>query len=184
MYGKLCLYFAAFSVNLAALIVTFWLYGWGPAYAWVYSLSSVPIFLTIAAICWESLSTREYRFRAIALGFILAIVIGRLTYAGLARTASAYDGIMLIEGVLLVWAGTVLGFAASYSRRADIALTLAILWLVQALFSFGFVLHWDWPSWTAANWYLPEVICLAGFSLIGWRLRAGVQPKQLATLLL
>jgi len=178
----LCCYFAAFNVNMLALIVTLWLYGWGPVYAWVYVLCSVPIFLAIAAICKESLLTREHRARAIAVGFILALTLGHLTHVGIVRAVTVYDWITLTEGTLLAWAGTVLGFSAAYAERKDLALLLATLWLAQSLFDYGYILHYGWPSWMAANWFVPQAICIVGFSLIGWRLRAGVRPRQLESL--
>jgi hypothetical protein len=171
MYLSLCAYFLAFSVNALAGMLVLAFYGWGSAYAWVYSLTSLPIFAAIGWITWASLGSREHRLRAVAIGFILALTVGHLTYAEIARP-TAYDWITLIEGVLLVWAGTLLGFAAIYSERKDIAVILAVLWLCQALFSFGYVLHWGWPNWMEANFYVPQAICIAGFSLIGWRIRS------------
>jgi hypothetical protein len=180
MHAKLCGYFAAFNLNLLLLIAALWLYGWGPAYAWVYVLSSVPIFLAIAAICKESLLTREHKARAIAIGFILALAIGHLAHVGIVRPVTVYDWISLTEGTLLVWAGIVLGFSAAYIKRWDLAIILAIMWLAQALFSFGYVLHFDWPEWLEANWYVPQSICIVGFSLIAWRVRAKLHSRPLA----
>jgi hypothetical protein len=73
---------------------------------------------------------------------------------------------------LLVWAGTLLGFAATYTERKDIALCLSVTWLCQSMFSLGFVLHFNIAEWLEANFYMPQLICIAGFSLIGWRIRA------------
>jgi hypothetical protein len=180
MYLSLCAYFLAFSVNALAGMLVLAFCGWGSLYAWVYSLTSLPIFAAIAWITWASLGSREHRLRAVATSFILSVTIGHLVFVEIARP-TAYDWITLIEGVLLVWAGTLLGFAASYSERKDIALCLSITWLVQSLFSFGFALHWGWPEWLEMNFYVPQLISAIGFSLIGWRLRAGVRSRQLAT---
>jgi hypothetical protein len=178
LYWYLCGYFLAFSVNLVALIVTLWLYGWGSAYAWVYALSSVPIFLTIAVICREVLRTRQYSFRVSVLALILAATIGHLTYVGIAHPANAYEWIHLIEGTLLVWAGAILGGCARRTEIPQVSLLLGILWLVQSAFSLGYVLHWDWPSWMGYNWYVPQAIPAVGFSLIGFLVR----HQRLATL--
>jgi hypothetical protein len=171
MYLSLCAYFLAFNVNALAGLLVLTFCGWGSAYAWVYSLTSLPIFAAIGWITWASLGSREHRLRAAATSFILSVTIGHLVFVEIARP-TAYDWITLIEGVLLVWAGTLLGFAAIYSERKDVALCLSILWLAQALFSLGYVLHLNWPEWLAANWYVPQAIPAVGFTLIGWRLRA------------
>jgi hypothetical protein len=173
LYWALCGYFLAFIANMLALDLALWFFGWGPVYAWVYSLTSVPIFLAIAWICRESLRTRKLRVRAAILGFILALTIGHLAYVGIVRPVDAYDWITLTEGTLLFWAGTMMGASAAYAERPDVALVLSFLWLAQALFSFGYVLHFDWPSWRALNYWLPETICIVGFSLLGWQLRFG-----------
>jgi hypothetical protein len=170
MYLSLCAYFLAFSVNALAGMLVLIFCGWGSAYAWVYSLTSLPIFAAIAWITWASLGSREHRLRAVATSFILSVTIGHLVFVEIARP-TAYDWITLIEGVLLVWAGTLLGFAATYSERKDIAVILAVLWLCQALFSFGYVLHFDWPEWLAMNFWMPQSICLLAFSFILWQIK-------------
>jgi hypothetical protein len=178
LYWKLCGYFTAFSINNLSLLVVLWVYGWGPVYAWVYSLTSIPIFLSMMGICSECLRSRKYRARAVTIGFILAVTIGHLTHAGIVRPVTAYDWISLTEGTLLLWAGTMIGVSAAYAERSDLALILSILWLAQALFSFGYVLHLNWPMWMELNWWLPETICMTGFILIGIRLRCNNGNKS------
>jgi hypothetical protein len=175
LYWALCGYLLAFIVNNLADTVAVYFFGWGPVYAWVYSLTSVPIFLAIAWVCHESLHARKLRVRAVTLGFLLALTIGHLAYVGIVRPVDAYDWITLTEGTLLFWAGTMIGASAAYAERSDVALCLAFLWLAQALFSFGYVLHFDWLWWQKANLWLPETICIVGFSLLGYRLRC--QPR-------
>lgn len=133
-------------------------------YRIVYSLLTAFILLAVARIVTEAISEKQNSWRGAALAGVLAITLGRLAWVGM-PAIKYYSVIGIVEGVCLFWAGICLGYLAAHTHRWDIALTLAILWILQALFRFGFYLHY--PTWMAFNWRIPPVLAASAFVIIG-----------------
>jgi len=144
---------------------------WSITYAAIYCACSGLILVSIGSIAWECLNGRHFRARTAAIALILALCLGKLA----SSETSGLGWISLVEGVILFWAGMIVGFTAPYIQRWDIALTLSLFWMAQALYSFGWTLHGHlWDRW---NWTVPPLTGIAAFSIIAWRLRA--QMRQL-----
>jgi hypothetical protein len=144
-----------------------YLYGdWSWQYAATYVAVTLPILVAVALIVWEHIRKGPYRLRAIASCFILAAVLGRMTYGGIGRQITYFDWINLSLGVALATAGLLVGFTAAYSKRWDLGLILAVFWTSQAASSFGWTLH----LWESLNWIIDPSLGIAAFLLLRWRL--------------
>ncbi len=139
-------------------------------YAAVYAVLTGVWLVPTMVIAWESLYTRLYRLRLMAIGFVLSASLGRLCVAGLGHPATFADWILIIEGTVLIWAGSVLSMVAAYSERQDLTIVLAALWLIQGGYFFGYVLHLPEIAWIKSGWNFPTLLCIAGFGAVSWRL--------------
>lgn len=162
-------YFSAQIVALPVLELSWRIVGPGKAYGWVYALGTGLVLVAIGNLVRESLQTARYKARVFAVASLLALVFAKVAFLGLARPAVWADWLAIGEGGLLVAAGTVMAFSAPHSKLPDISFGLSILWLVQALSAFGWTLHW--PAWNLFDLYARNLIGLAGFLFIGWRLK-------------
>jgi hypothetical protein len=169
MTRSLGAYLLAQLLYIPAVELTWRFYGPGKPYAWVYCIFSATILLAIGRLAWESLATAKYRLRSIAIALILALFFAKMAFLGLGRPAAWFDWLVIGEGAYLVCAGIVVGISAPYTLLPDISLVLSVLWLCQALFRFGYSLHF--PLWERANVYVPPLLGIAGFLFIGFRLR-------------
>lgn len=167
--GNLRFYLRTQLASLPALWIGSRLWGiWSPWYAGIYVAATLPILWGIARICWAVLRGREYRLRAAAIGSFLAIILGRLAYVGLQRHVTYFDWINIALGVSLVWAGTLVGFAAPHVKRWDLALILGFLWVLQAVSSFGWTQHLN----ERLNWMIDPSLGIMAFLILAWRLRS------------
>lgn len=159
--------------SLPVLWLANWRWGiWSPWYGGIYVAATLPILWAIRRICWESISEHRYKARALAGPFLISGVLGRLSFLGLTHQANGFDWVNIILGVLLAWAGCLLGFAAPHQKRWGIALILAVLWMSQAVSSFGWVIHL-WGEW---NWLVDPALGFVAFSLITGLLRSSAKP--------
>jgi hypothetical protein len=161
------LYLLAQLAFCPAVWIGNWLWGvWSPWYGGVYVAATLPILWCIARLCWESLERRKYRARIVAISFLIAAALGKLSYIGLARPVTWFDWLNLTLGVFLASAGTLLGFTAPYVKRGDIALILGMYWVWQAVSSWGWTLY----LWEDLNWVIDPALSIAAFTLLAWRL--------------
>jgi hypothetical protein len=164
----LLLYFAAQIIYVPFVWGTYAIVGPGKLYGEVYSLFTAPILVTVAGMTWSTLWDRRRKFEALALAFIVAICLARLTFAGLGRLAVWWDWLGLSESVVLLWAAVILGFMARI-RKQPVMLVLAFYWTVQVGWKLGFLLHF--PKWMPANKWFPPALGIVAFTTIGLLLR-------------
>lgn len=171
-----------FSVYFhAQLIFTFLVWGslllgadeYSLFYRCVFVAGTIPIFVGSWWGITEYLAEHPYKNRIWAVGVMLALVMGAVSYNGMTKPLKAYNWIAIWEGCCLV----VLGFALSHAitpqrgNRKLIGMLLSVLWLLQALFEFGFTLHMPSPEWDRLNDYLPAMMVIGTFLAIGTLLR-------------
>jgi len=169
MNRSLGLYLGAQLVYILPVELAWRVAGPGKIYGLVYSVFTAIVLLAIWNLVWESMKDCRYRLRLHAIAGLLAVIFTRLAVMGLGRSAEWFDVIALGEGAGLIWGGALIGISAPYSRQPDVLLGLSFLWLTQALFLFGFSLHF--PRWDSANDYVPPILTTAGFLYLGWRLK-------------
>jgi hypothetical protein len=145
---------------------------WSVEYAAVYVFFTGLILWCICRIALDCLRERQYRLRAAAIMFILAVMLVKMAFTGLPRPVDGFAMISLIEGFVLAWCGSLCAFLAPYTRRPDLIFPLAVFWLALALYDFGWVLHGR--MWDRINWLVPPALGVCCFSLLAWRLRAKV----------
>ena len=148
-----------------------WLWGdWNWRYAAVYAGFTVVILLAILGVIREQLTAWRYPARLAGMTFLLGMVLTRGAFVGAKASFDGYGAISLGEGFFLSWAGILAAFVAPYTKRPDITFTLGMLWIVQAGYDFGWLLHGRlWQEW---NWLVPPLTGMVAFSLLAWRLRA------------
>lgn len=74
--------------------------------------------------------------------------------------------VLLAAGAILFFCGQILSTAAAYARMNHTALfILGTLWLVQATYFFGYLLHA--PEWESTGYWAPALLCSVGFVLVG-----------------
>jgi multidrug transporter EmrE-like cation transporter len=174
---SLLCYFFAQALYTAIGYEVYRSYGAGSvAYAVVYSAGTAVILLTCLNLVWEALRGRGYVLRAVVVAGILSLTLGKMAFLGLGHPAKYYDWIGLTEGTLLLWCGLLIGGVSPHTRYAGINLALSLLWIAQALFRWGFYLHF--PDWLMLNWKVPPALCIVGFAVVGWLARRSWQSEQ------
>lgn len=172
MANKLVLYFAAQVLYIPFVWGTYLTVGLGRLYGVVYSIATGMVLLSVAGIAWESLYARKYRAQVIALTFILASAATETVYLELHRRADWFDWVLLVEGGILLWAGTLLACMAGHWKRSVSLFGLAIYWIFEAAFDFGFCMNW--PRWLPLNAWVPPAAAALAYSLI----LAGLLSRQ------
>jgi len=147
-----------------------WYGDWSWQYAAIYTFFTAMILWCVCHITLDCLRTRHWRLRAAGITFILAASLTKLAYLGGPKPVSGYLAISLAEGFILAWAGTLTAFLAPYVKRPDLIFPLAVFWLVQAGYSFGWTLNWK--EWEEINWLVPPALGICCFSWLAYRLRA------------
>ena len=138
-------------------------------YAAVYVLFTGIILATVLGIAWESIGAN---WKALGAAITLSLTLGHVAFTGLAHKARWYDWVGITEGVILFGAALIVGYAAPRLKFWDVSLTLAFLWMGQALFRWGFYLHLPDKLWIYLNWVVPAWLGIIAFTLLGWRGRA------------
>jgi len=161
-------YIFAQLVSLPPIWLGAWLLGiWSPWYAAIYVLFTLPILAAILWIVHDVLLELHAGIRAIAVAFILAVILARIAFVGLSHAPTGYDWLNLVLGAYLAWAGILVGTASAYIERWDLGLILGCLWLGQSVSCFGWTLH----LWANLNWILDPLLGVTAFLLIAWRCR-------------
>lgn len=164
MANKLVRYFAAQALYVPVVWGTYFAIGLGHLYGLVYSAATGVILLSVAGIAWESLHARKYRAQVTFLAFVLASAATEAVYFKLPRRADWFDWVLLVEGSILLWAGTLLAFMAGHWKRSIPLFGLALYWIFEAAFDFGFCLNW--PHWLPLNTWVPPSAAVLAYSLI------------------
>lgn len=123
---------------------------------------SVMTGLILACVAWIALES-VLSARSAAFAGVLAITVTRMAFVSLPG-AHAYDWVHLVEAGVLLWAALCVGGRAPYLENGAVSLVLGLLWLAQAFFRIGFILHIE--SWLAYNWRVPPALCIAAFGLV------------------
>jgi hypothetical protein len=166
---RLKLYLLAQLVYVPFVWAAYYLWDeWSVGYAAVYVAFTVLILLAIVGIVMDFLADWRYPARLAGSTFLLAMVIARIAFLGSQERFSDYGAISLTEGFFLAWAGTLALFAAPYTKRPDFIFPLGLLWIAQAAYDFGWMLHGRlWDAW---NWIVPPGMCVCCFLFLAARL--------------
>lgn len=136
-------------------------------YTGVYLFLSIPLFIAIGRIAWDRLRCREYRLRPVAVALLFTLWVTKTAWIA---HPNLFQCIAMTQGALLSFAGVLLAALGLYPRPKAVPLTLGAFWLTQALFNFGFALHF--PQWVSRlNWWVQPAMGTVAFLVIGWRLR-------------
>jgi len=177
------LFFFYFISHLAGTVTqetAFWFFGdESVAYRWTYSIGSGLICLFALWISWDNVPGPQ-RSRKIAIPAVLAVTVARMVALGMPSGLKSGTWLLLVVGAILFFCGQVASAAAAYTPRNHTALLiLGLLWLSQAMYFFGYLLHA--PEWMATGYWLPALLACLGFLSVGWFLKP---PKSLFPLLL
>lgn len=142
---------------------------WSWQYLCTYAGFDAFILWFVCRITLDCLSTRERRFRACVAVLILAACLTKLAFLGAQGHVDRFLAISLVEGFILVWAGTLTLFAGAHTRRPDLYCTLGAFWLAQAWYSFGWTIKFQ--EWADINWVLPPLMAIGCFGYLARRLR-------------
>jgi hypothetical protein len=153
--GALRVYAVLAAFSVAALELAYQAYGFSSIYTIVYVAVRVP---ELIAMFWLS------RIRLAAIPGAFGITFMAL----LAFRPSSAGAICLLEGGLFALAGISAGLRA----KDRITGTLAILWLLLAVYDFGYALGWQAPAWRELNQWWPTALCIGAFGYIGYEVRA------------
>lgn len=162
-------YFFAQIAYIPAIYGMAWAYGQDSgAYLLAYIGMTGLVLSAVVLVAWNALAGRLYRLRAAAIALVLAIVLGKMAFMGLEHP-KAEDFLVLIEAVVLLWAGIVTSYVARYRPDKWAYFTLGTMWIGYALWDFGLILHH--PYWVEADWYVPGAWNTLGFVIVGFLLR-------------
>lgn len=138
------------------------------SYAIAYALFTAIGLLAALNVARDCLAKR---WHAIA-GAVAALLVVLRAYAALEKPLHFYDWFALVEGAALTLAGTSLVFSAAHHERPKLWLSLAALWLIQAVFRLGFVMSLPSPTWLHLNEVLPTVLVCGAYGYIALQLSA------------
>ena len=144
------------------------------AYAITYAVCTTIWLVMAVGIAIHSLCHHPYPRRRFGVSIMFAIVLGRMVEVGLHHPPSFTDWILLIQGGVLFACGQSIGDAAFYARRYAhdcVQVILAILWLLQAAFFWGYLLSLPEVLAIAIGWWVPTALCVIGFLLIAFCLK-------------
>lgn len=136
------------------------------AYAVAYALFTLLGLLAALNVARDCLA----RYWHVLAGIGAAGLAVARTYAGLTKPLHFYDYFALTEGAVLFLAGTTLVFSAAHQEHRAIWVTLAALWILQAVFRLGFVLTLPSPAWLNVNEWLPTFLVCAAYGWVAMRL--------------
>lgn len=162
-------YVGAMMLAMAAEWPVKWEFGAASqAYLWTWVCSTALVLVFVAVAVWEHIRLLRYKLRAFAVASLIALVPARMSYLGDWGHHTLTDKLITAEGFLLLLAGLLVGGAAPHTRRPDLSLIVALFWIGQSTFDWGWILHW--PAWNAASWILGPSMGIVAFLLLAWRL--------------
>ena len=162
-------YVGTMMMTMALEWPTKWQFGPGSqAYLWVWAFCTGLVLLSILCAVWEHIRLARFRLRGVVIAGVIALVPARMSYLADPGAYTLADKLVTAEGFLLLLAGLLVGMTANHSERPDISRILAMLWILQSAFDWGWILHW--PYWNEASWVLGPSLGLAAFAAIAWQL--------------
>lgn len=139
------------------------------AYFAVWAFCTGLVLLAVFCVVWEHIRLAQFRLRGVVLAGLIALIPARMGYLADPGTYTAADKLVTAEGSLLLLAGLLVGATANRSERPAISRILAVLWMLQSAFDWGWILHW--PEWNEASWVLGPSLGLVSFAAIAYCLR-------------
>ena len=163
-------YVGAMMVAMPLEWTTKWEFGPGSqAYLWVWAFCTGLVLLAVFCVVWEHIRLAQFRLRGIVLAGLVAFAPARMSYLADTGAYTLADKLVAVEGFLLLLAGLLVGMTANTSERSAISRILAMLWILQSAFDWGWILHW--PYWNEASWQVGPTLGLASFAAIAYCLR-------------
>ena len=167
------LFFFYFLVHLGGTITqesAFWVFGdTSPAYFWTYAIGSGLLCFFVLWLTVDEVPP-PHALRKMAIPAVLAVTVARMTALECVGSLDASKWLLLIIGAILFFCGQVLTAAAVYAHRNHTALLiLGILWLVQAVYLFGYLIQA--PEWVSTGYWLPALLVCLGFLAVGRTLK-------------
>ena len=174
------LLFFYFTIHLGDTIaeeVVFQTFGNNSAYFWTYGIGSALICLMALWIVFDEVPP-PHTLRKMAIPAILAVTVARMTALECLGSLDSAKWLLLMIGAILFFCGQVLTAAAVYAHRNHTALLiLGILWLVQAVYLFGYLIQA--PEWVSTGYWLPALLVCLGFLAVGRTLKPQVSQTLL-----
>ena len=160
------LYFCAQIGDTVAEESMFWAFGDdSPVYFCTYTVGTALICLFVLWLTWDSIPS-PHRLRKAAIPAVLGVTVARMTALEHIGGINSSDWLILAVGAFLFACGTILTTAAVYAPRNHTALLiLGILWLVQAVYFFGYLIQA--PEWIETGYWAPALITALGFLAVG-----------------
>ena len=143
-----------------------------PQYNLAWMLCSVLLLYVIVRLTRRLLFFHPAKWLLIASAASWGVLLDFIAYRGLARPVSLANWMGIAAGAVLMACGVCLGCTAAYCEGRDrlIAMVLGILWILQSLWNYGFVLH-DGALLDKLNYVAPTMLCLGAWGHLGMQLR-------------
>lgn len=151
-----------------------WLY-MREEYFCIYSTMTAVLLIAEFAVAIEALEHSRTRMLTLLLA---AGIPSALAWAALQHSRTAADYETIIEDGLLTAYAIVVGQSAVAMRQPIVAGLLALSWLAQSAFGFGYMLNVGSRSWYLANESVPALINVVMLSFIMF---IGVRYDRLRT---
>lgn len=131
-------------------------------YIAIFVVADVIVFVTMIPLVWTTLSQHPLRSLAVANGLAIGLGLSAISASG--RDLTFYQWVGAMAGAFLVLCAVCSGMGAAYlsGTSRKIALSLMVMWFVQALYEFGFTLHIESPVWLNVNEFLPSMVVASG----------------------
>lgn len=156
------LYFVACLGDALCGEIVFWAFGdSSPVYFCTYTAGTALICLFALWLTWDSVPS-PHRLRKASIPAILGVTVARMTALEHIGGLNSSDWLILAAGAFLFACGMILTTAAVYALRNHTALLiLGILWLVHAVYFFGYLIQA--PEWVSTGYWAPALITALGF---------------------
>lgn len=161
------------AVWIAYYVLVVWLHAPDWAYTVAYATLLAPCLVTLLLIALFALPVHPNPLAAMLVPPAVSAILVAIVLHGLTHP-SAGVCIQLAEGGISVWGGALLGFCAPYygtRMGREAAYTLSFLWVAQAGFRYGYVLHMGQSQWETANQVIPPMLVCGACAWLGRRLR-------------
>jgi hypothetical protein len=108
------------------------------------------------------------------ISLVISLFISILALSGVPVSIPAY--VNIIAGGILVFLAIAVGMAFVCLRceggiHVRICGTFTYLWLAQAIWFFGWPMHWHLPAWERLNFFVPTALMVVAFYYLGLKLR-------------
>ena len=160
------LYFIACLGDTLCGEIVFWAFGdESTVYFCTYTVGTALICLFVLWLTADNIPSPS-RLRKAAIPAVLSVTVARMTALEHIGGLNSSDWLILAVGAFLFACGMILTTAAVYAPRNHTALLiLGILWLVQAVYFFGYLIQA--PEWVSTGYWAPALITALGFLAVG-----------------